>query len=225
MGAATGQILVLGVGVALSPLPIIAAILLLTRPGGRGAGFWFVAGWALAVAALGTAVLLLADGADASESGSPATWVGFVQVGLAVLLVAAAVSQWRSRPGAGDDPESPSWMRKVEGFTAMQAAGAAALFAAVKPKNLLLTIAAGTAIAQTGTGAPAQAGALAVFVLLATAGLLAPLAIQMLAGEGAERILGGLRDWMVRENTTIVAVICLVIAVKLLGDGVTVLTA
>ena len=47
----------------------------------------------------------------------------------------------------------------------------------------------------------------------------------MLAGEGAERILGGLRDWMVRENTTIVAVICLVIAVKLLGDGVTVLTA
>jgi hypothetical protein len=223
VGQATGQILVLAVGVALSPLPIIAVILLLTRPDGRAAGWWFVAGWALALTLLGTAVLLVADDAHASESGAAATWVGAVQIVLAVLLLGAAVSQWRARPGGEDDPESPSWMLKVEAFTPAQAAGAAALFAAVKPKNLLLTVAAGTAVAQTGAGAAQQAGALAIFVALATAGLLAPVAIQILTGDRAERILGGLRDWMVRENSTIVAVICLVIAVKLLGDGITVL--
>ena len=204
MGEATGQILVLAVGVALSPLPIIAVILLLTRRGERVAGWWFVAGWALALGLLGTAVLVVADEADASESGAPANWVGVVQIIIAVLLTAAAISQWRGRPRDDEDPESPSWMRKVEGFSSAQAAGAAALFAAVKPKNLLLTIAAGTAIAQTGAGTGQQAGALAIFVLLATAGLLTPVAIQLFAGERAEHILGGLRDWMVRENSTIV---------------------
>lgn len=213
----------LAAGVALSPLPIIAVILLLTRPDGRAAGWWFVMGWALALTLLGTAVLALADEAHASESGAPASWVGVLQLALAGLLMWVAGAQWRGRPRGDEDPESPSWMRRVETFTPVQAAGAAALFAAVKPKNLLLTIAAGTAIAETGTGAGQQAGALAVFVLLATAGLLTPVAIQLLAGESAERILARLRDWMVRENSTIVAIICLVIAVKLLGDGISVL--
>jgi hypothetical protein len=224
VGQATGQVISLALGVALSPLPIIAAILLLSRPDGRVAGASFVAGWAVALALLGTVVLVVADEADASEAGAPASWVGVLQLILAGLLVAAAVSQWRGRPRGEEDPEIPSWMRKVETFTPWQAAGAAALFAAVKPKNLLLTIAAGTAIAQTGAGSGQQAGALAVFVLLATAGLLTPVAIQLLAGARSESILNDMRKWMVRENATIVAIICVVIAAKPLGDGLSALT-
>jgi len=223
VGQAIGQVLVLAAGVALSPLPIIAVILLLTRPDGRAAGAWFVIGWALALTLLGTAVIVLADEAHASESGAPANWVGVLKLVLAGLLLWVAAAQWRGRPQGDEDPASPSWMRRVETFTPVQAAGTAALFAAVKPKNLLLTIAAGTAIAQTGTGAGQQAVALAIFVLLATAGLLAPVAIQLLAGESAGQILARLRDWMVRENSTIVAIICVLVALKLLGDGISVL--
>ncbi len=36
-------------------------------------------------------------------------------------------------------------------------------------------------------------------------------------------ILADLRHWLVRENTTIIAVLCLVIAAKLIGDAVSTL--
>ena len=38
------------------------------------------------------------------------------------------------------------------------------------------------------------------------------------------RILGDLHDWMARENATIMAVICLIIGAKLIGDAISALT-
>ena len=96
----------------------------------------------------------------------------------------------------------------------------AAGFAAVKPKNLLLTIAAGGAIAQTSPVPARQAVALLVFVAVASLGLAAPVAIRLVMGDRSEPLLADMRDWMVRENTTIVAVICLLLAAKLIGDAI-----
>ena len=45
MGEAIGQSLPLAVGVALSPMPIIAVVLLLTTPAARRNGPAFVLGW------------------------------------------------------------------------------------------------------------------------------------------------------------------------------------
>lgn len=42
-------------------------------------------------------------------------------------------------------------------------------------------------------------------------------------GDRATGILGELHDWMVRENATIIAVICLIIGAKLIGDAITAL--
>ena len=111
-------------------------------------------------------------------------------------------------------------MQKVDGLTTPRAAGMAVLLAAVKPKNLLLTIGAAVAIAELGVSASAQAGALAVFVFLGTLAPGIPLAISLLMRERGAAILAEVRSWMVRENTTIVAVLCLVFAAKLLGDAV-----
>lgn len=220
MGRAIGQLIPLGVGVALSPLPVIAVILMLNTPRGRVTGLSFFAGWVLALAGLGAVVLIAADEAGASEAGGPATWVSVVKALLGVLLIFVAWQQWNARPRDGAEPELPGWMQKVETFTPGKAAAVAAAFAAVKPKNLLLTIAAAGAIAQTGLGAGKQAIALLVFVAIASLGLGVPVAIRLLMGDRSERILADLRDWMVRENTTIVAVICLLIAAKLIGDAI-----
>ena len=69
-GKAIGQVLSFGVGVALSPLPIIAVVLMLATPKGRTNGPAFLTGWVLGIAVLGTIVLLIASGASASEHGS-----------------------------------------------------------------------------------------------------------------------------------------------------------
>lgn len=46
-----------------------------------------------------------------------------------------------------------------------------------------------------------------------------PLVISVLMRERGAAVLAEVRSWMVRENRTIVAVLCLVFAVKLLGDA------
>ncbi len=94
----------------------------------------------------------------------------------------------------------------------------------VKPKNLLLTIGAGVAVAQVGASPAGQASAVGAFVLLGGSGLAVPLAIHVLMPSRGTDLLTELRDWMTHENDTIIAVLCLVLAAKLLGDAIISLT-
>jgi threonine/homoserine/homoserine lactone efflux protein len=220
MGQAIGQALPYGVGVALSPVPIIAVVLMLATPQGRINGPAFLAGWIVGIAVLGTIVLLAASGASASDHGAPATWVSIVKIVLGVLLLALAAKQWRGRPRGDAEPELPAWMKTIDTFTPVKSIGMAVLLSAINPKNLLLVVAAAAAIAQTGVSTVDQAVALAVFILIATLGVGAPVAIFFLMGARATKILGELHEWMARENATIMAVICLIIGAKLIGDAI-----
>ncbi|HTX07950.1 MAG TPA: GAP family protein [Solirubrobacteraceae bacterium] len=225
MGQAIGQVLSFGIGVALSPVPIIAVVLMLATPKGRVNGPAFLAGWIIGIAAVGTIVLLISSGASASSHGAPATWVSILKIVLGLLLVLLAVKQWRGRPRGKAEPELPAWMKTIDTFTPVKSAGTAVLLSAINPKNLLLTVGAAAAIAQTGSSTIDQAVALAVFVLLGTLGVGAPVAIYYAMGDKATKLLGDLHDWMVRENATIMAVICLVIGAKLVGDAITALAS
>jgi threonine/homoserine/homoserine lactone efflux protein len=220
MGQAIGQVLSFGVGVALSPVPIIAVVLMLATPKGRVNGPAFLAGWVAGIAVLGTIVLLAASGASASKHGSPATWVSIVKIVLGVLLLLLAVHQWRGRPRGDSQPDLPKWMTTVDTFTPGRSLAMGIALSALNPKNLLLVVGAAAAIAQTGASTVDQAVALIVFIMIATLGVGAPVAIYYLMGDRATKILGDLHDWMARENATIVAVICLIIGANLIGDAI-----
>ncbi len=220
MGQAIGQVLSFGVGVALSPVPIIAVVLMLATPKGRVNGPAFLVGWMLGLAGAGTVLLLAASGGEASEAGAPAEWVSIVKIVLGMLLLVVAARQWRARPEGDAEPELPKWMHTVNTFTPAKATGMAVLLSAVNPKNLLLIIGAAAAIAQTGVSTGDQAVALAVFVLLGTLGPGIPVGIYFLMRDRAAAILESLRGWMAHQNTTIMAVLCLIIGAKLIGDGI-----
>jgi len=225
MGGAIAQVVALGVGVSISPLAVIAVTLMLGGRRGRLAAAVFVAAWAFALLLLGGAVLLLADEVSASEAGAPAGWVGVVKLLLAALLLVVAARQWRQRPSGGEAAQLPAWMESIEAFSPMKAASTAMLFAAVKPKNLLLTIGAATAIAETGAKGVDQLAALIAFAAIGTVGPVFPLVVYLVSGERAEQSLGAMRDWLVRENTTVIVVLCILIAAKLAGDAIGTLAA
>lgn len=223
MGDAIGQVLPLAVGVALSPVPIIAVVLMLGTPRARSNGPVFVVGWTAGLAVVGTLALLLAAGAGAAGEGEPASWVGVVKLALGVLLVLLAVWQWRQRARDGEEGVLPGWMRTIDGFTAVKSFGMAALLSGANPKNLMLTVGAAAAIAQASISSGQRAGALAVFVAIGTAGPAIPVAIYFAAGRRAAPLLDELKGWLGANNTTIMAVLCLVIGAKLVGDGIAVL--
>jgi threonine/homoserine/homoserine lactone efflux protein len=206
-----------------SPVPIIAVVLMLTTDRGRVNGPAFVLGWIAGLALAGTAILLVAGQADASDGGEPATWVGVLKLMLGLGLLALAVKQWRGRPADSEAAELPNWMQKIDGFAPGRAFALAVALAAVNPKNLLLTVGAATTIAHAGLEAGEQAVALSVFILVASLGIGAPVAIYFALGEKSASLLGGLKDWMAHNNAAIMTVLLLVLGAKLLGDGITAL--
>ena len=224
MGQAIGSSLPLAVGVALSPIPIIAVVLMLTSRRARSNGPAFVIGWLIGLAVIGAIVLSLAGPAGASKSGSPATWVSWVKIVLGAALLLVAVRQFRGRPKDSDEAALPKWMASIDSMKPLTVLGLAALLGGVNPKNLLLAVSAGASIAQTGISGADQAIAYAVFALIGTIGVGAPVVLYFALGERSASMLATLKDWMGRHNAVIMAVLCLVIGVKLIGDAITGLT-
>jgi len=224
MGSAIGGALPLAVGVALSPVPIIAVVLMLTTPRAGVNGPLFVVGWLAGLAVVGAIVLCVAGPAGASSAGAPATWVSWVKMALGALLLAVAARQFHRRPRAGAQAPLPKWMAKLDGIQPLAVCGLAALLAGANPKNLLLAVAAAASIAQTGVSGTDQAVAYLVFALIGTLGVGAPVGIYFALGPRADTVLGGLKDWMGEHNAVIMSVLCLVIGAKLIGDAISGLT-
>jgi hypothetical protein len=219
MQEAIGEVLVLAVGVALVPVPIIAVTLLLLTDRARLSGPLFVVGWLLGLGAVGAIVLLATGSADADD-GPSATWVDGLRLLIGLMLLWFAVRSWRGRPGADSEPVMPRWMDAITSLTPVKALGAGAVLAAANPKNLALCLAAGAAIAQTGIPGGQQVVAYGVFALVATIGVATPVVIFFALGDDAGRVLERLRTWMARNNAVIIAVLLLVIGVKLVGDAI-----
>ena len=114
----------------------------------------------------------------------------------------------------------PKWMQAIDTFTTGKSLGFGVLLSGVNPKNLALTIAAATAIAQTGISGGEAAGALAIFILIGSLSILAPVVIYLAMGSRAAAILDELKTWMALHNAAIMAVLLLVLGVKLIGDAI-----
>ena len=222
MGAAIGQSLPIAVGVLISPMPIVAVVLMLVSRKATANGFSFLLGWIVGIAGLGSIVLLVAGAATPSESGPPA-WASVVKIVLGVLLLLLAIKQWGGRPRAGATPETPKWMSAIDAFTPVKAFGLAVLLGAVNPKNLLLVVSGAAAIAAATSETGEQLGALAVFVVVASIGVAAPVVIYLAMGVRAATMLEELKTWMIQNNAVIMAVLLLVLGAKMVGDGITAL--
>jgi hypothetical protein len=225
VGDAIGESLPLAVGVALSPVPIIAVVLMLTTPRATSNGLSFIAGWFIGLVVVGTIVLALAGPTDAAGSEGPATWVSGLKVLLGLLLLLVALQQFRHRPHEGEAAPLPKWMGALEHFKPVTALGAGAGLAGANPKNLLLVVGGAAAIAQTGISGTEQAIAYGLFAVIGTIGVGAPVVIYFVMGTRAAEILARLKGWMGHNNAVIMAVLCLVIGMKVIGDGISGLTA
>lgn len=225
MGNAIGQSLPFAVGIALSPIPIIASVLILATPRARTNGPSYVIGCLLGIALVGALVLALAGPTDASDSGQPATWVSWLQLVLGALLLFVALKQFRGRPHEGEETPLPKWMGALDRLKPASALGVGAGLAGANPKNLILIAGGAAAIAQTGISGSDQATAFVVFALVGTIGVAVPAVIYFTMGTRAPEILGRLKDWMGHNNAVIMAVLCLVIGMKLVGDALSGLTS
>lgn len=207
------------VGIALSPLPVAAVILMLFTDRARSNSLMFVVGWLAGLLVAGGLLMVLGGDSMGSDT-DPSTISLAIKTVLGLLLLIVAVKQWRGRPGADEEPQMPKWMESISGFSAVQALGIAALLSGVNPKNLALNALGVVTIQQAGLNTSDAWVAFLIFVALSSLTVILPVAYFFIAGKRAEDALANLKTWLIANNTAVMAVLFLIFGVKLLADGV-----
>jgi Sap, sulfolipid-1-addressing protein len=223
MGSAIGAVLPLAVGVAISPVPVIAEILMLFSARARVNGPVFVLGFVLGLAVVTVAAMLIASGASSSSGGNDA--VLWVKLALGVLLLVGALRQWRSRPRSGEQPAMPKWMAGIDSITTGRALALGGGLGAVNPKNLALGVAAGATIGQTQIATGQQFVTALIFVVIASVSVATPLIYFLLGGATAQHTLDSWKAWLQQNNATVMAVLFVVFGFVLIGQSIQSLSA
>lgn len=220
MSAVIGDLLPLALGVAISPIPIIATILMLLAPKAGGASVGFLVGWVAGIVVAVTLFTVLAGSADLTDSDGQSATVSWIQIVLGVLLLLLAVRQWRGRPGPGEVATLPGWMSAIDSFTFPKALGLGFALSAVNPKNLLMAVAAGAAIGTGSLSGGEEAVAVAVFTVIAASTVAVPVLAYLVAKERMRHPLDELKVWLQANNGAVMGVLLLVIGVVLIGKGI-----
>ncbi|GAB2654814.1 GAP family protein [Prescottella soli] len=221
LGSVIGETLPLALGIAISPVTIIAAILMLLSSNALRTGPGFLIGWILGVAIAVTAFVLLA-GLLTTQGDSDGANVprAIVQLLLAALFLLLAVRQWRGRPKPGEGPALPKWMAAIDGFTFKRAFGLGLLLSVLNPKNLLIAASAGVTIGDAGIAALPASIATGVFVLCATATVWVPVSAFGVASQQLRGPLDALHRWLVRENNVVMTVLMAFMAALMVGKAI-----
>jgi hypothetical protein len=130
VGSAIGDVLPLALGVAISPIPIIAVILMLLSPKARENGPAFLLGWVAGLAVVSILVSALSGNAGIGSGGGGSVWGSLIKLLLGLLLVGFSIREFRNRPRQGDQPQLPGWMRAIDSFTPVRTFGIAVLLSA-----------------------------------------------------------------------------------------------
>lgn len=219
MNGVLGAILPLAIAVTISPVPIIAEILLLFTSKPVATAGAYLAGFLIGVAAVLGILVVVANAIDLSTSG-PSCGVAIVQLVLGVLLLVASVRKFRSRPAEGDVAPEPKWMKGIAGFSPGKSLGVGVAIGAGNPKNIAVGIAAAAAISSAGLHTGQSIVAVAFYVIVAGMGVAAPYVVTVVLRDRAEGILDGWKAWLSHYNAAVMAVLFLVFAVALIGRGI-----
>lgn len=206
----------LGLVVALSPITVIPAVLVLQSSRPRPTGLAFLAGWVVGLAGV-IAVCVHAAHLIGGVHKSPQPWASWLRVVLGTALIGYGVYQWFHRDG-GD--ESPGWMKKFETITPARAGVMGAALVVARPDVVFICVPAGLAIGGAGLGFTGDWVAAAFFVLVAASSVAIPILAYAAAGHRLDDTMRELKTWMAKNNSALMAVIMVVIGAMVLYNGV-----
>ena len=201
------------VGVAISPIPIAAILLLLTCRSAAAKGFSFLGGWVVGVAVPMLLLVVLVDRAVVTDSDP--LWIAIAEIAIGVAFLLAAVAVWRRRHRRSE--QSPPWVDSIDSFTTTRSAGLGIVLSGANPKIVALSLGAALAVAESGANA---ASAVAGYTAVGAVGVLVPLAVYLASPARAQSTLRRMRAWLGRHEATVLGVLGLLLGALFIRDGV-----
>lgn len=208
------RVVALALGVALSPLPVVAVLIILLTKRARVGSLVFLAAWLLGNAAAITLAIAFAGSINIPSEGFDLPSEGFITLLLGFGLF---VTAWLSRRGRwrSEDPgASPKWVAAVDDLSPMGGAVVAFSNALTSPKNLALAITAGIAIRDAVTLPADRVSAALLYVVVASVTILTPVVVYLFAGKRAEPTLA---RW--KRNVTLRAAVIMEMGLFVFGLG------
>jgi hypothetical protein len=210
------ELVPLALVVALSPLSIIPAVLVLHTPRPKPTGLAFLAGWLFGLAAL-TAIFVEVSNLLGGLGSKPPSWASWLRVAVGAALIVFGIYRWLTRNRSA---HSPKWMSSLTTISPARAAVTAGVLVVVNPKVLFICAAAGLAIGTAGVDGSGVWLPGACFVAVAGSTVAIPVLAYAISGDRLDQPLARLKDWMERQHAVLVAVILVVIGVLVLYKGI-----
>ena len=172
------ELIPLALVVAVSPLSIIPAVLVLHTPRPKPTSLAFLAGWIFGLAAL-TAIFVEVSSLLGGLNKAP-MWASWLRIVIGIALIVFGVFRWLTRKRS---THSPAWMNKITGATPGRAVVIAGALVVVNPKVLFICAAAGLAIGSAGLGTAGAWISVVFYVLVAASSAAIPVLAYAVAGE------------------------------------------
>lgn len=212
------ELIPLGIGSALIPLPVIVTVLLLRGASGRAAAIGWVAGQAAARLAQGLLVSVLLNQTyerAGDEAKGPIVSALLIVLGLLFYVLAAR----KALKAPDDDAPPPAWMETLgstpPGRTFLLGFG----FTAISVKLWVFTFGATSAIAYASLPFASAAIVYALWILLALALQLALLVLALAVPARADAVLARIGDLLERYSRPLLIIVGLVFGSILLLEG------
>jgi threonine/homoserine/homoserine lactone efflux protein len=210
------ELIPLALVVALSPLSIIPAVLMLHTPRPRPTGLTYLVGWVLGLALL-TQVFVEVSSLLGGGLDKPPSWASWVRIVVGAALIVFGVYKWFTRKRS---EHSPKWMSSFAKITPARAFVTALALVVINPKVLFMCAAAGLAIGTEGLGRTGAALGLVYYVVVASSTVALPILAYAVSGDRLDEPLVRLKDWMERQHAALVAAILVVLGVLVLYKGI-----
>jgi threonine/homoserine/homoserine lactone efflux protein len=215
--AVLGQLIPLALVVAMSPLTIIPAIVLVLQSDrARPTGLTFMSGWLLGLAATTAVFVQLPRLLDGLNRPAP-TWAAWVRIAVGIALVALSVWRWVTRHQV---TKQPAWLSRLSRMTPAGAAAVGVGLILVNPKVLVMNAAAGLVIGTAGVGVPGAWLAVAYYTVLAGSTVVVPILAYAVAGERVDHQLERVKRWMERQHAILMAGFLAVVGLLLVYTGI-----
>lgn len=215
--AAFGQLIPLALVVAMSPLTIIPAIVLVLQSArARATGLAFMAGWLIGLAVTTAVFVQVPRLLDGLNRPAP-TWAAWVRIAVGIALVAFGVWRWLTRHRV---TKQPAWVNRLGRITPAGAGAVGVGLILVNPKVLVVNAAAGLVIGTAGLGAPGATLAVAYYTVIAGSTVLLPILAYAIAGQRVDQLLERIKHWMERQHAVLMAGFLAVVGVLLVYTGI-----
>ena len=208
------NLVLIGLAVALDPLPLTAFLVVLPSRRGVRKGAAFVFGWLVSLAAVVTITVLATGNNPPKPSTAPSLAALVVKIALGAVLVWIAVRHIRARSRPKPPKKPPKWQEHVDSMSPWFALG---LAPALQPWVL---IGAGAAtVVEAKLASWESFLALFLYCVLASSSYLAMELYAVFRPAQSQALLNRARTWIDTHTDQVIIVGSLIIGFWLIGDS------